>query len=79
MDKETQFDTRWLNDTERMALAEWSHRNDYLSDDFDIHNKEAMQELADLLQEKGESPKNILNGYWDNRANGINPVAKYKF
>ena len=52
MDKETQFDTRWLNDTERMALAEWSHRNDYLSDDFDIHDKEALQELADLLQEK---------------------------
>ena len=79
MDKATQFDTRWLNDTERMALAEWSHRNDYLSDDFDIHDKEALQELANLLQEKGESPKDILNEYWDNRANGINPVAKYKF
>ena len=75
----TKFDTRWLNNTERMALAEWATRHGYLSGDFDVFNKEAVQELAELLQEQGESPKDILNGYWDNRANGINPIAKYKF
>ena len=49
----TKFDTRWLNNTERMALAEWATRHGYLSGDFDVFNKEAVQELAELLQEKG--------------------------
>jgi hypothetical protein len=79
MDKETPFDTRWLNNTEMIVLAEWANRHNYLADDFDINNKKAVQELANLLQENGESPRNVLNEYWDKRANGINPIAKYKF
>lgn len=74
----TPFDTRWLNGTERLALAEWSHRHDYLPDNFDVH-KNSIQELSNLLQEQGESPRDIINEYWENCSNGINPIANYIF
>jgi len=70
------FDTTNLNGTEVLALAEWSGRHSYLADDFEI-TKDSIQELATLLIQNGESPKDILNEYWDNRAEGINPIAGY--
>ena len=73
MDK---FDTKWLNGTEVLALAEWSGRHGYVEIDFEI-TKESVQELSDLLVEKGVSPKDVLNEYWDNRSEGINPIAGY--
>ena len=66
---DTTIDVKVLAESEKYALYNYSMKKQYIPDTYPF-DEAMLQNLIVLLGDKGESIKDILNNYWDARAEG---------
>jgi len=72
MTEQETFDAKWLNAVEKQYLFDWAMHHKHIEETRPFFDN-TMQSIVNTIIEKGESPKDILNEYWDTRSTGVEP------